>query len=199
MQNLNFLFAKGSNKMSNILRLVIFLASLQTIVSSTAYAGNDTVFFRAETSVYQESPVSVEYITAVPSYLSSYSGEEFQPVEIFIGGSIDGNPDFRSNTGIVGFQLEGSGFYSSVLTATYGGELYLFTNLRNLQLGEAEAVVGSVSADGLVSLYSAYKQETSLVEYNPTVLDKIMSWVISLGGRVTEADEWLEFKIIEKK
>ena len=185
--------------MVQIIRSFALILCAQVALAGLALAGNDTVFLKSHKSVYQETPINVEQITAVPSYLSNYNGEEFQPVEIFVNGSTSDNEDFRGDAQIVGLQVEGSGVYASVITATYAGELYFFTSLRALQLGQAEAVVGDVSELGVVTLYSAYRQESALVNYNPTVMDKIMSWIISAGGRVTQADEWLEFKVIEKK
>ena len=59
--------------------------------------------------------------------------------------------------------------------------------------------IGNVDASGYVIFYPDYDLDIALVEYNPTIMDKIMSWIISLGGRITQADKRLEFKVIEKK
>ena len=185
--------------MVQMIRSFAFILCFQAIFSGGAVAGNDTVFLKPHKSVYQDLSVDVEQITAVPSYLSHYNGEEFQPVDIFVTGSTRESADFRSDAQIVGFQVEGNGYYTSMIAATYAGELYLFTSLRSLQLGQAEAVIGDVSEKGVVTLYSPYKQESTLVQYNPRIMEKIMSWIISAGGRVTQADEWLEFKVIEKR
>ena len=177
------------------LSLTILLSSLTATIAT---AGNDTVFFSSANSVYSKKNIDVKAVMALEEVYPGQSNEAFKPVSLQVEGNLDGQPSiFHTNS--IAYQVEGEGVYSYMLLGRYGYTLYAFRNLNELNIGKPYIEVGNVDRSGYVMFFPEYGLDIALVEYNPTVLDKIMSWIVSLGGRVTQADEWLEFKVIEKK
>ncbi|MDB2447129.1 hypothetical protein N9W79_00735 [bacterium] len=185
----------------NALKKLILLSALltQSLPTSAAFAGNDTVFFSSEQSTYQRLEIKVEKMVAVPDYIPGARNLEFQPVNLLISGAFESGKRVRMTSSMFAYQVAGEGYYSIMIPAVYGDELYLFANLMDLKEGNPYTSVGTVDETGIVEISRGYKVETALVKYRPSVLDKIMSWIVSLGGRVTESDDWLEVKVIEKK
>lgn len=174
------------------------LVAINTLLVQSAFAGNDTIYFRGETSVYQYKYIEVDSLAVMPSDLPGASNSEFKPVEFMVFGKIDGE-DVSYVTQFAGYQYEGAPSYTMLILARYGSKVYGFKNIGDLKNGQNYYLIGQINELGQVEVLDDLSYEIRLVNYNPTILDKIMSWVISLGGRMTSADEWLEVKFIEKK
>jgi hypothetical protein len=177
--------------------LTLFIA-ITSFSFMEAKAGNDTVFFNSERSVYTSEDIKVNQVFVSPVMIAGAEELEFQPVEIIISGTGESGESYDLSSTSVAYQVEGEGIFTITIAAVYGNQLYIFTNLRNLKDGYPLASIGTIVGNEVI-FSSEFKNEFALVKYNPTIFDKIMSWVISMGGRVTSADEWLEIKIIEPK
>ena len=183
------------NSRKLLLSITVLFSAL---TANFASAGNDTVFFNAQNSVYSKKNIEVLSVSTLEEVYPGQSHEAFKPVSLQVEGNVDGELSLLHTHGIA-YQVEGEGHYTYMLLGRYGYTLYAFRNLNDLNIGNPYVEIGNVDASGYVIFYPDYDLDIALVEYNPTIMDKIMSWIISLGGRVTQADKWLEFKVIEKK
>ena len=175
----------------SILLCIILSQTNQNI----AIAGNDSVFFQGGDDVYSEEIIRANKTVISHRILPGAAGLEFKPVEIIVSGTGELGRTYTLASSWIGFGVEGDGVFQVMLPAVYGGELYVFSNLNDLKSGNYQAVLGQIRGKHLY-FYPSYKTSFSIVDYNPKLIDKIMSWIISLGGRVTEADQWLEIKVL---
>ena len=126
----------------------------------------------------------------------------YKQIDLVARGSIDDTEDTYEDTyvvNIVGYQLEGKVTYSLVWLTKKGSKVYAFDNKDDLIKGRNPLLIGELNENGELTVYDHLWIELKLVIFRPTLLDKIMSWILNGDGGVVSAKEYTEIKFIKKK
>lgn len=175
----------------------ICLLSYFVLPLEKSIAGNETIFFKESNSVYTEKTIAIESVTIKPTLYEKQTNKHYKAVGLVVDGFIDRLRSKFSTNGL-SYQIEGQGFYSIFLLARRGNNLYAFANLKDLNAGKPHSAVASIVNGNELVFADQLQIRASLVEYRPTVLDKIISWFINMGANVTSSQDWLEFLVIER-
>ena len=170
--------------------------------ASSLIADDKAMQLRTGHSTFTRVDIDVKSLVAVSHGDSDKMNPIYKQIDLVARGSIGDTEDTYEDTyvvNIVGYQLEGKVTYSLVWLTKKGSKVYAFDNKDDLIKGRNPLLIGELNENGELTVYDHLWIELKLVIFRPTLLDKIMSWILNGDGGVVSAKEYTEIKFIKKK
>lgn len=149
-------------------------------------------------SPYSKAELTIEKVQIHPLDLDPLvESEDFQAVHFRL---LAKTPDGKSRVyedEMAFYTKRNSGIWSSKIFAVSMDALYMFSNVEDYRTGNVEAIIGYINSDDSVEPLPTFETYAELVDYDPSVFDKLISWLISGGAGFPRKTTFVNLLFIE--